>query len=92
MTKVVVIGLKGESGLWAADLDAGTIVPIPEPLKGDMAAIAPWRANGTAIIKGVDVAVAIMTAAETAGGLHEGGLHEGGLHEGGLHEGGLHEG
>ena len=82
MAKVVVIGIKGETGLWAADLDAGTVTPINEPLTGDLATIAPWRKRGTSIFKGVDVAVAILTPAEAAGGLHEGGLHEGGLHEG----------
>ncbi len=87
MAKIVVLGLKGEAGLWAADLDAGTVTPITEPLAGDMATVGPWRQNGVAIMKGVDVAVAVMTPAEAAGGLHEGGLHEGGLHEGGLHEG-----
>jgi hypothetical protein len=68
MAKVIVVGVTGEKGLWVADLDAGTIVPLADPTVGNLKTVNDLRANGTSVIKGVDVAISVKTAAAAASG------------------------
>jgi hypothetical protein len=72
MAGAVLIGITGKEGLWLADLDKGTVVPYTQPLSGDLATAAGWRASGIAVEKGVDFAVAISQASAVASGLFEG--------------------
>ncbi|WP_082477902.1 MULTISPECIES: hypothetical protein [unclassified Rhizobium] len=69
MAKVVIIGIPGESGLWIADIDAGTVTPLEAPAEGPLAAANRLRAGGTVVTKGVDLAVAISSAAKVSSGL-----------------------
>ena len=85
MAGVIIFGLTGETGLWQADLEAGTVLPLDSPPNGDLATAASFRKVGAGFYKGVDFAVHVTTAANAAEGLHEvaHGLHEAasGLHE-----------
>ena len=72
MAGAVLIGITGKEGLWLADLDKGTVVPYTQPLSGDLATAAGWRASGITAEKGVDFAVAISQASAVASGLFEG--------------------
>ncbi|NTJ44223.1 hypothetical protein G6L28_16610 [Agrobacterium larrymoorei] len=72
MSKVVILGIEGEEGLWLADIEAGTLTRVVEPLSDDLAKADALRARGVSTIKGVDFAVAITSAAGVAASLHEG--------------------
>lgn len=72
MAGAVLIGLRGEDGLWLADLEKGTVVRYTQPLSGDLATAASWRAKSVTVEKGVDFAVAISSASAVAAGLYEG--------------------
>ena len=72
MASAVLIGISGKDGLWLADLDQGTVVPYTQPLSGDLATAASWRAKGVEVHKDVDFAVAISSASAAASGLYEG--------------------
>ena len=78
MSKIVVFGLEGEDGLWEADLEAGTVVPMDTGPMGDMQKVAEMRNAKTPLTKGVDFAVSIAPTAEEAGGFFEasGGFFE----------------
>jgi hypothetical protein len=69
MAKVVVLGIPGEPGLWLADLDAGTVSPIDAPADGALASANKLRAGGSAVVKGVDLAVVVSSAAKVSSGL-----------------------
>lgn len=64
---VVVIGIEGETGLWIADLDAGTVAPLT-PSSGDLKTVSDLRAGGSVITKGVDFAVTVKSAETAASG------------------------
>jgi hypothetical protein len=68
MAKVVVIGLPGETGLWIADLDAGTVAPLQPAAGSPLESAGKLRAGGTTVINGVDFAVAVRSAAEAFSG------------------------
>jgi hypothetical protein len=68
MAKVVIVGVTDEKGLWIADLDAGTIVPLADPTVGNLKTVSDLRASGASVVKGVDVAISIQTAAAAASG------------------------
>lgn len=70
MAKVVVIGIAGESGLWLADLDAGTVTPIKDAPSGDLGAAVALSKQGITVTKGVSLAVTASSAAQVAAGLH----------------------
>ncbi|OBZ94950.1 hypothetical protein ADU59_14225 [Pararhizobium polonicum] len=72
MAKVVVIGIPGESGLWLADLTAGTVTQLPKPLSGELATAESLRHSGGAVVKGVDFAVAVSSADQVFSGHFEG--------------------
>lgn len=72
MTQVVILGISGEPGLWQADLKAGTITAIQEPLSGELANASSLRASGVTITKGVDFAIAASADITGVHGVHEG--------------------
>ncbi len=67
-----MIGIKGEKGLWLADLEKGTIVRYTRRLTGDLGKAESWRAKGIRVEKDVDFAVALRSADSAASGLYEG--------------------
>lgn len=62
MSKVVVIGIEGEAGLWMADLDAGTVTAIDAPTAADP------RREGEVVIRGVNLAALAQTSEPLSGG------------------------
>jgi hypothetical protein len=72
MAGAVLIGIRGEKGLWLADLEKGTVIPYTQPLSGELATAAAWRAKGVTVEKDVDFSVAISSASAVAAGLYEG--------------------
>jgi hypothetical protein len=72
MTRVVVIGVKGEEGLWVVDLGAGTVTPLHPPRAGTLKAVVDLRASGASIIKGVDLAVTVKAADSAFSGHFDG--------------------
>lgn len=71
MTKVVVIGIAGEPGLWLADLGNGTVRPL-DSVTGDLATANGLRSKGGTIVKDVDLAVAVSSADEVFSGHFDG--------------------
>ncbi|MDM9625312.1 hypothetical protein QTL95_05370 [Rhizobium sp. S152] len=72
MTKVVVIGIAGEKGLWVADLTAGTVKPLDPPANGGLKAAADKGAAGAPVTKGLSVAVVVKSAADAFAGHYAG--------------------
>ncbi|MBB3453495.1 hypothetical protein FHT86_001751 [Rhizobium sp. BK313] len=72
MTKVVVIGIKGEEGLWVVDLSARSVTPLHPPKAGTLKAVADLRASGASIVKGVDLAVTVKAADSAFSGHFDG--------------------
>ncbi|MGV1917822.1 hypothetical protein [Rhizobium sp. 22-785-1] len=68
MARIVVIGTPGESGLWVADLDAGTVKPFQAPAGSELEAAGKLRAGGASIIKGVDFAVTVKSSDDAFSG------------------------
>lgn len=68
MTKVVVIGIPGETGLWLADLGAGTVTKLHPAKSGTLAEAEKLRHGGAIITKGVDLAVAVSSKDAVASG------------------------
>ena len=72
MARIVVIGLPGETGLWIADLDAGTVAPMEPPTGDALGAANLLRSGGATIVNGVDLAIAVQSAADAFAGKFEG--------------------
>jgi len=62
MSKVVVLGLEGETGLWVADFETGTIAAVSSASADDM------RKSGKLTPRGVSFAMVAETAAPLSGG------------------------
>ncbi|OLP59125.1 hypothetical protein BJF93_04195 [Xaviernesmea oryzae] len=60
MSKAVLIGFPGDSKLYLADIEAGTVIPVDEA-NGGMSDMNEGAAGG-AVVKGVNLAVAINSA------------------------------
>jgi len=60
MSRAVVFGIAGDTKLWVADLDAGTVKQLAPA--GELAKVADLRKAGATIVKKVDFAVAVSTA------------------------------
>ncbi|WP_018234660.1 hypothetical protein [Ensifer sp. BR816] len=58
MSKVVVIGIPGEPGLWIADLGNGTVTPLDQ-VRGDLATVNGFRQLGSTFVNNVDLAIAV---------------------------------
>ncbi|MGQ3211372.1 MAG: hypothetical protein ACT6U0_25660 [Shinella sp.] len=68
MTRLVVLGVQGDDGLWLADLDAGTITQIGAPTTGALKAADDLRKAGATITKGVNLAALASSADAVSGG------------------------
>ncbi|MDY6963166.1 hypothetical protein [Pseudorhizobium marinum] len=68
MARVVVLGVPGETGLWVADLDAGTVTAFQPPAGSALDAASKLRASGAVILKGVDFSVAVKSADDAFSG------------------------
>ena len=65
MAKFVLIGLAGEAGLSLIDLESGAIEQVSADSVDE--AVAKVRQSGAAVIKGVDLAVAVDNRQDAAG-------------------------
>lgn len=65
MSKVVVLGLEGESGLWVADLDAGTVTAVAADVADHL------RKAGEIAPRGVSFATVAQTAVPLSGGFYD---------------------
>ncbi len=83
MANVVVLGLSGQDKLWVADLEAGTIIPMDE--ESGVISASELKKCSQPMGHGVDFAVSLSSADDSAGGLYErsenvteaaGGLYE----------------
>ncbi|KAA1177268.1 hypothetical protein FP026_25595 [Rhizobium tropici] len=72
MARVVVIGFPDEKGLWVADINAGTITPLPTPASGALKEADDLRAGGAVIVKNVNLAVGVNSTSAVAAGFLEG--------------------
>ncbi|ANP85432.1 hypothetical protein [Rhizobium leguminosarum] len=72
MATVVVISVEGQDGLWIADLDNGTVVPLPAPKSGGLKVVTDLRATGTTLTKGVNIAVVVKSAEAALSGHYDG--------------------
>ena len=72
MAKIVVIGLPGETGLWIADLDAGTVAAMDPPANDALGAANLLRSGGASVVNGVDLAIAVQSADDAFAGKFEG--------------------
>ncbi|MBB5665020.1 hypothetical protein GGE68_003217 [Rhizobium leguminosarum] len=72
MATVVVISVEGQDGLWVADLDAGTVLPLQAPKAGGLKVVTDLRATGATVTKGVNVAVTVKSAEAAFSGHYDG--------------------
>lgn len=72
MAKVVVLGIEGDSKLWIADLEAGTVVPLDVPVKGALGNANELRESGAVVVKGVNLAVSVSTSSAVSSGYLDG--------------------
>ena len=72
MARVVVISVEGGDDLWVADLDAGTVVPLPSPKSGGLKVVTDLRATGSTVTKGVNLAVVVKSAEAALSGHYDG--------------------
>ncbi|WFS04461.1 hypothetical protein [Rhizobium tumorigenes] len=71
MSKMVVIGLPGEDGLWLADLGAGTVTAVEACGSSALKHAIGVRESGEAL-EGVVLAVAFSGTADVASGFLDG--------------------
>ncbi|HEV7249217.1 MAG TPA: hypothetical protein VGN93_19770 [Shinella sp.] len=62
MSKIVVLGLEGENGLWVADLEAGTVTAVAADVADGL------RKAGDITSRGVSFAAIAKTAEPLSGG------------------------
>jgi hypothetical protein len=62
MSKVVVLGLEGEIGMWVADLEAGTVTAVAADVADDL------RKAGDSTSRGISFAAVAQTAEPLSGG------------------------
>jgi len=72
MATVVVISVEGEEGLWIADLNAGTVLPLPPPKSGGLKVVTDLRATGSTVTRGVNVAVTVKSVEAALSGHYDG--------------------
>lgn len=65
MSKIVVLGLEGEDGLWGADLDAGTVAAVTG------SAAETLRKADKAAMSGVKFATVAVAAESLSGGFYD---------------------
>lgn len=76
MTKIVVLGIQGEDGLWAANLDTGTVTKLAVPASGNLKTADDLRKAGATITAGVNLAA--LAASDQSGDL-SGGFYDTGV-------------
>ncbi|MCO5732377.1 hypothetical protein [Rhizobium sp. SSA_523] len=72
MTKAVLLGLSGEQNLWIVDLEKGSVSQLDAPMSEKLAEAASMRDIEGAVMKGIDLAVALPSSTRIAQGLFEG--------------------
>nr|WP_298099030.1 hypothetical protein [uncultured Shinella sp.] len=65
MSKIVVLGLEGEDGIWVADLDAGTVAAVTG------SAANAFRKADKAFVSGIKFAAVAETATSLSGGFYD---------------------
>ncbi|WLS03345.1 hypothetical protein [Shinella oryzae] len=65
MSKVVVLGLEGENGMWVADLEAGTVTAVAADVADDL------RKAGDITSRGISFATVAQTADELSAGIYD---------------------
>jgi hypothetical protein len=75
----VLLGTVADGKVWLVDLKSGTVSELEQPAGGDIASVLNIRKSGCSVVKGVDLAIAIPSTADVAGGFLEvaGGFLEG---------------
>jgi hypothetical protein len=68
MANFVVFGIPGDSQLYLADIGAGTISPLNIPAGSDLGVADQLRNAGATIIKGVNLAITVGSAASAGSG------------------------
>jgi hypothetical protein len=68
MAKIVVIGIPGDTQLYLADIDAGTVTPLSPPAGSDLGVADQLRNGGAVIVSGVNLAVAVGSAGDAGSG------------------------
>ncbi|WP_454851962.1 hypothetical protein [Rhizobium binxianense] len=61
MTKVILIGVQGEEGLWLVDLESRKVEPFNDPT-GELAKATELRKLGATFIKNVNFALGVSSA------------------------------
>ena len=59
MSKVVILNVAGESQIYVADLEAGTVVPVNGQPAGELAALLSLAESGAVVTRGVTAAIAV---------------------------------
>ena len=70
MSKAVLIGFPGDAKLYLADIEAGTVVPVDEA-HGGITGMGELAAADSAVVKGVNLAVAVNSADSVFAGVFE---------------------
>ena len=65
MSKIVVLGLEGENGLWVADLEAGTVTAVAADVADGL------RKAGDITSHGVSFAAVAKTAEPLSSGIYD---------------------
>lgn len=73
MSKVVVLGVEGEEGVWLADFEAGTLTKIDDGADDSFAFAGRSRQSGEPLVRGVKFAVFADNGEEPASGLFDRG-------------------
>jgi hypothetical protein len=68
MTNFVVFGIPDDSQLYLVDIRAGAVSPLNVPTGSDLGMADQLRNSGAAVIKGVNLAVTIGSAASAGSG------------------------
>ena len=65
MSKIVVLGLEGENGLWVADLEAGTVTAVASDVADDL------RKTGKIASRGISFAAVVETVDPLSSGIYD---------------------
>ena len=71
MAKLIILSVAGESQLYAADLEAGTVVPVTGQPTGELASLITLTQSGAVVTKGVKAAIALESSSSIASSFHE---------------------
>lgn len=72
MAKLVILKITGDDQLYAADLEAGTVVAVDGQPIGELASLLVLAQSGAVVTKGVNAAIALDPSASIASSFHEG--------------------